>query len=40
VRLQFKALKAGDAQVAVKSTPADPIVSVASPAALTLKVEP
>ena len=40
VRLQFKALKAGDAQVSVKSTPADPIVSVAAPVAWKLKVEP
>ncbi len=40
VRLQFKALKAGDAQLTVKSTPADPIVSVASPDPWKLKVEP
>ncbi len=40
VRLQFKALKAGDAQLTVKSTPSDPIVSVGSPAPWTLKVEP
>lgn len=40
VRLQFKALKAGDAQVAVKTVPADPTVSVTAPAAWTLKVEP
>ena len=40
VRLQFKALKAGDAQVAVKTAPADANVSVVAPAALSLKVEP
>nr|MDP9125106.1 hypothetical protein [Pseudomonadota bacterium] len=39
VRVQFKALKAGDAQVDVKATPADPTVSVAVPGAWTLKVE-
>ena len=39
VRMQFKALKAGDAQVDVKATPADPTVSVAVPGAWKLKVE-
>ncbi len=38
-RVQFKALKPGDAQVAVKAAPADPTVLVAVPDAWKLKVE-
>jgi len=39
VRVQFKALQAGEAQVGVKAVPTDPTVSVAVPAAWKLKVE-
>lgn len=39
VRVQFKALKAGEAQVGVKAVPADPTVSVSVPDAWNLKVE-
>jgi hypothetical protein len=39
VRVQFKALKAGDAQVDVKAVPSDPTVSVSVPGAWKLKVE-
>ena len=39
VRVQFKALKAGEAQVGVKAVPTDPTVSVAVPGAWKLNVE-
>ena len=39
VRVQFKALKSGDAQVSVKATPADPTTQLAVPTAWQLKVE-
>ena len=40
VRMQFKALKAGDAAIDVVTTPADPTVNVAAVPAWKFKVEP
>ncbi len=40
VRVQFKALKEGDAPLSIQSTPTDPLISVASPTPWKLKVEP